>query len=179
MNKLDPDIVNRYKKNLNFGDDNKEEICGEVCRKLIEDSPRSSTSYEVRNALSPFLKDKSATFIKKKLGVGFQNAKKLKYGNKLKLKKYKKSQTQIVVDKIENFYKRDDISRLDTSKNKITKKGQKRYMNFPVQVAYKLFLEEYPEIKVSSSRFHWLKPKHILITSKTPHIMSLCILSKY
>ena len=47
-------------------------------------------------------------------------------------------------------------------------------MIFAIKWAYMIFKQENPEIQVSYSKFHMLKPKNVKISSKTPLISSLC-----
>lgn len=51
---------------------------------------------------------------------------------------------------------------------------QKRLMLMTVDEAYHEFIKMYPDLKVSSSKFHYLRPKHIDIVAKTPHNMCCC-----
>lgn len=51
---------------------------------------------------------------------------------------------------------------------------QKRLMLMTVDEAYHEFIKMYPDLKVSSSKFHYLRPKHIDIVAKTPQNMCCC-----
>lgn len=87
------------------------------------------------------------------------------------------------VSKIEQFYERDDISRLtpgirDVKSVKDLKTGkrkllQKRHMNMTVREAYQLFITENDD-KVKLSKFYELRPKNILLTSEMPHNVCVC-----
>ena len=82
----------------------------------------------------------------------------------------------MIVGKVRNFYKRDDISRVTPSVRETTKKfGARRYMNFPFKVAYRIFKIEHPKAKICYSKFHSLKPENIRDVSKSTMISSLCV----
>ena len=136
---------------------------------------RSDTTYTVLSKLSPFLSKKSVTDIQKCLGVNFDNAKKIKNGEKLGRKVYDKIINEEVVNKIVQFYEFDTISRIDMRKNKTSKKwGPRRYMYTTIRMAHLNFITDNPEMKVSFSSFHKLRPRNVKVRKDTPLISSLC-----
>ena len=136
---------------------------------------RSDTTYTVLSKLSPFLSKKSVTDIQKCLGVNFDNAKKIKNGEKLGRKVYDKIINEEVVNKIVQFYEFDTISRIDMRKNKTSKKwGPRRYMYTTIRMAHLNFITDNPEMKVSFSSFHKLRPRNVKVRKHTPLISSLC-----
>ena len=166
------------KNNLNLASES--DCMTEVCTKVIHNiknkfGEQSSTALEVINLLGSYLKDKSVTDIQKICKLRFENAQKVKNQKKLVHKVYKKKITQEVIFKIENFYEREDISRVEPSQKKVSKKwGPRKYMNFSVKDAYLTFRSENPEVQVSYSKFHMLRPKNVRVTGKTPLVSSLC-----
>lgn len=86
-------------------------------------------------------------------------------------------------DLVGSFYLLDCISRqlpgkkdfLNVKDKSGTKhKIQKRLMLMSVEEAYKEFKEMFPDQPVSSSKFHSLRPAHVVIMSKAPHNMCCC-----
>jgi len=83
---------------------------------------------------------------------------------------------------IENFYLREDISRVspclkDRVKIKTidgTSYEQKRHMLFTIREAYAIFIEEYPDIDIKLSKFYELRPKFVMLTSEMPHNVCVC-----
>ena len=149
-------------------------ICGELVNTLKVQSPKSDLSYRIYDGVSDVFKNQSVTSIKKTCRLGYNKAKKLKYGKEIRRKVNKRRLPLKTINKVEAFYLRDEISRIDMSTKKATKLGHKIYMNFPVRVAYKLFTEENPGISISYSKFHLLKPVNVKISAVTPWISCLC-----
>ena len=101
--------------------------------------------------------------------------KKIQAGEKLGRKVYNKRIDDEVVDKIVKFYECDTTSRIDMRKNKHTKKwGPRRYMYTTIKIAHLNFITKNPEMKVSFSTFHKLRPRNVKISKDTPLISSLC-----
>ena len=178
INNLDLTIRNDVVKCLNYNID--QDSKAEICAKVIQDvkkkcGEKSAVTYDVATSMSPYFNGQSVTFIKSKLGINFKNAKKIKLHENIERKVYESKITKEVTDNILKFYEREDISRVNPSKRTTSKKwGPKRYMYTSVKVAYLIFKTENPEIKISYSKFHKLKPRNVKITSKTPLISSLC-----
>lgn len=51
---------------------------------------------------------------------------------------------------------------------------QARHLQHSIKEVYTLFVKQYPELKISKSKFAELRPKHILLSSKLPHNVCLC-----
>ena len=106
-------------------------------------------------------------------GLGREKVK--QYINKQIVHKVK-VMSQETIDAIVTFFGRDDISRVTGCVRESTKKyGPRRYMNFSFSMAYRIFKAENPTMKVSFSKFHFLKPFNIRLLSKTPLVSSLCV----
>lgn len=67
---------------------------------------------------------------------------------------------------------KDFVNLKDTFGIKI--KMQKRVMLVTVGEAYTGFVEMFPERKISSSKFHSLRPDHVIIASEAPHNICCC-----
>ena len=114
---------------------------------------KSEVVIQVINILAHHIERETVTDIMKSCKINFENAKKVKDHKKLSRKVYKKKITQEIVDKIEQFYVREDISRVNT-KVKSKKLGPVYNMNFSVKEAYIVFKSENLEIQVSYSKFN-------------------------
>ena len=57
------------------------------------------------------------------------------------------------------------------------KKGPRRYLNYPVRVVHRLFLEEISDenLTISYSKFYLLKPENIKFITDTPLVSCLCV----
>ena len=178
INYLPSPIKKDVVKSIN--DKNDQDIKADICAKVMQDvkkkfGERSPLAYEVATSFSPHFNGQSATFIKDKLRLSYKNAKKIKLHEIIERKVYESKITPEVTDNVLKFYVREDISRVNPSKRTTSKKwGPKRYMYTSIKVAYLIFKTENPEIKISYSKFHKLKPRNVKITSKTPLISSLC-----
>ena len=53
-------------------------------------------------------------------------------------------------------------------------KIQLRHLTSSVAENYALFCSEYPDLKVGRTKFHELRPSHVLLSSKLPHNVCLC-----
>ena len=88
-----------------------------------------------------------------------------------------------LVKMIEIFYQRDDISRMcpgrrdvvtvKTSNGKV--KLQKRHLYFKIRETHAIFLSEYPEVKISLSKFAMLRPPQVVLSSQTPTNVCTCV----
>ena len=178
INYLPSPIRKDVVKSIN--DKNDQDIKADICAKVMQDvkkkfGERSPLAYEVATSFSTHFNGQSATFIKDKLRLSYKNAKKIKLHEIIERKVYESKITPEVTDNVLKFYVREDISRVNPSKRTTSKKwGPKRYMYTSIKVAYLIFKTENPEIKISYSKFHKLKPRNVKITSKTPLISSLC-----
>merc|ERR1711915_23738 len=65
------------------------------------------------------------------------------------------------IDRIEDLYERQDISRVDPNASRTTKSGVRRNMNMTIEVAHKIFLKENPDVQVSYCKFYLLKPDNV------------------
>ncbi|KAG8180664.1 hypothetical protein JTE90_020890 [Oedothorax gibbosus] len=85
--------------------------------------------------------------------------------------------------KIEEFYERDDISRMAPGRKDVVTiwergakiKQQARHLICTINEIYIMFKIENPSAVVGKSKFFELRPKHILLSSKLPHNVCLCI----
>lgn len=85
---------------------------------------------------------------------------------------------------VAQFYCRDDVSRqapgikdaisIKDSETGVRSSVQKRHMLITVKEAFSFFQTEFPEIKIKRSKFHELRPKHVLLCSQTPHNVCIC-----
>ena len=66
---------------------------------------------------------------------------------------------------IQEFYKREDISRVLPSKRYTTKHGAGHVMQHTLRQAYQLFRAEHPETKVGYTAFTLLRPKNVRLIS--------------
>ena len=180
LNKMPADIRERAVKKLKFDSDQNAEdnLIKNVVQDIKEEfGAKSPITYTVMSKLgdAKYLQKRTKSNLQTIFKVNWTNAGKLKSRTKLVRKKYKTKITGEIIDKIENYYLSDDISRLDTSQKNASKKyGPRRYMTYAVQDAYVMFINENPEIKVSFTKFYMLKPKNVKYASQTPLLSSLC-----
>ena len=165
-----------FKKSFNLKSES--DCMVKVVTELIHDlknkfGHKSETVIEVINIIAPHIEGETVANIMGICKVNFENAKKIKNRVKLSRKVYKKKITQEIVNNIQNFYIREDISRVNT---KVTSKkyGSVYNMNFSVKDAYITFKSENPEIQVSYSKFNLLRPKNVKVSSETPLVSCLC-----
>ena len=163
-------------KCLNFKSE--QEINAELSAKIIQNvkvtcGKKSEVAYVVMNSLAENVEGQTQSQIKKRFAVSWKNAGKVKSRVLLSKKKYQKKLTPEVIEKIIDFFERDDISRLEPSM-KACKWGPKRYMMFSLKEAYIMFKNEETENQVCFSHFYKFKPKNVKVSSKTPLISSLC-----
>ncbi|KAJ8886634.1 hypothetical protein PR048_012846 [Dryococelus australis] len=81
------------------------------------------------------------------------------------------------------FYCRDDVSHqapgmkdvlsIKDSKTHV-RSVQKRHMIMTVKEAFIFFQNKFPEIKIKKSKFHELRPKHVILCSQMPHNVCIC-----
>ena len=88
-----------------------------------------------------------------------------------------------VVNKVVNYYQRDDVSRQAPGRKDATNvrmadgtktKVQTRHLTSSVLETYAMFCEEEPNCKLGKSKFAELRPKHVQLSSKLPHNVCLC-----
>lgn len=88
-----------------------------------------------------------------------------------------------VEDLVEEFYEKETTSRSMPGKADYvniknasgeTEKVQKRLLLMTVSDAHQKFCSLHPQVSISSSKFHKLRPEHIVIMAKAPHNMCLC-----
>ncbi|CAH2086564.1 unnamed protein product [Euphydryas editha] len=89
------------------------------------------------------------------------------------------------VAQIEAFYQRDDISRAapgikDYKSVKDPTTGerqrlQKRHLVMSIGECYRLFIEEYPTLKVGKTKFYATRPSHVRPVSEIPHDVCVCV----
>ncbi|XP_067247442.1 uncharacterized protein [Chanodichthys erythropterus] len=85
-------------------------------------------------------------------------------------------------EKVKQFYVRDDISRqapgrkdsVTIREDGVKKTCQKRHLSMSVLEAYRVFQDEYPEIKIGKSKFAALRPREVFTKAETPHNVCLC-----
>ena len=153
--------------------DFKEHLGAEVFRNFKEGRMKTSETYNVLNSFSKIVGCKNVTAAKKLYKIGYEKAKNMVSGETIsrKIKEFSAEKVKM----IEDFYTRDDISRVSPNVRECTQKhGPRRYMRFPFRVAYKIFQNEHPTTRVSFSKFHELKPENIWAHSKMPLLASLC-----
>lgn len=83
---------------------------------------------------------------------------------------------------IEEFYIRDDISRqapglrdvISIKSSGMKNHLQKRHLIFTIKEAFAIFKEENPAVQIKLTKFYELRPKHVLLTSETPHNVCVC-----
>ena len=149
-----------------------------VIKELKKDSPKSNPSYQAMSKLAPMFAGQSPTSIMSSLGVSRPKATRLSFGLPVQRKPNERKLTENKISPVVQFYDRDDISRADSSTKNTTKAGVRRNMNFYISVAYKMFIAEFKDIKISYSSFYLLKPKKCKNSfGYSNHFMSLCVLS--
>lgn len=89
-----------------------------------------------------------------------------------------------MIKKVKDFYISDDISRqapgkkeVRSIKNPVTKKRERipvRYMLMNITDAHYEFLRRNPDLTISPSSFHELRPGFVLPASETPHNSCVC-----
>ena len=88
-----------------------------------------------------------------------------------------------VVNKVVNYYQRDDVSRQAPGRKDATNvrmadgtktKVQTRHLTSSVLETYAMFCEEEPNCKLGKSKFAELRSKHVQLSSKLPHNVCLC-----
>ena len=152
------------------------ELCTIVINGIKKEfGERSDAAVATINIIRPYLEQRSISDIQNICRVSFDNAKKVKNGEKMVRKVYNKKITQTIVNDIQNFLSEDDISRVDPSqKHQYKNLGKRRNMSYTMTDAYILFKSKFPEHQVSFSKFNMLRPKNITVASKTPMLSSLC-----
>lgn len=97
----------------------------------------------------------------------------------------KKSISNEVIKRVQNFYLNDTISRELPGKNdciRVFENGerktkQKRLMLLSVNEAYELFKIEHSELKIGKTKFHEIRPKNcIKLGPSTTHTVCVCII---
>ena len=87
-----------------------------------------------------------------------------------------------VMQQVENFYRRDDISRqapgrkdvVSVKENGSCTKYQTRHLTSSVNEVFALFQEEYLKVKIGRSKSASLCPTDVLLSSKIPRNVCLC-----
>ena len=129
----------------------KERIAGQMYQELSKGKRKSAQSYIYFTALSKIVKCKSVSSVCKYFGVGKDKAN--QYIHQRVVHNVKRICPR-TVQKVQTFFKRDDISRVTPYVRETTKKyGARRYMNFPFKVAYKLFKAEILQQKYAIQNF--------------------------
>ena len=171
------ELVTKVVKNLNtkFNENNTVDVCSTIHQKLTKDSPKTNPSYAILAEMSPLVTGEKVSSIRKKFKVSFNVAKKISVGDKIKRKESAHKFCEVKASKIKSFYVQDDISFVDPSIRRTTKKGITRFMTFPLRVAHQLFEEQNPDIKVSFSKFKSLRPKNVRFISETPLKGCACV----
>ena len=77
-------------------------------------------------------------------------------------------------DKVEEFYKREDIAREMPSKRFTTKKGSAYLMQISIKSAWSIFRKENEEIRIGLTRFQTLRPPMVKLLSLSHREMCLC-----
>lgn len=103
--------------------------------------------------------------------------------NHTRKEKQKRGTSEETIERIREFFSRDDISRQapgkrDTKSVKM-KDGkretrQKRHLIMTVKEAFSVYKEKFPQSDVHISTFYSFRPKHILLSSEIPHNVCVC-----
>ena len=170
----------KNKLRIQLKSDQKEVIAKQTVDALKQSgicSPKSDMSYKVKSAIASTFNPRNATDAMKTFSISRNKARQLVNGEILTRKPNKRRLSQEIILKIEKFYARDDISRIDTCIGNYTKKGPRRYLNYPVRVVHRLFLEEISDenLTISYSKFYLLKPENIKFITDTPLVSCLCV----
>ena len=72
-----------------------------------------------------------------------------------------------IKQQVQEFYKREDISREMPSRRFTTKAGSAYFMQISVKSAFKIFKKENEEISISLTRFQMLRPPRVKLLSLT------------
>ena len=137
--------------------------------------PKKNKTYDLLSEMTKDIEPKDPTSLMKNFKIKRETAKEL-FSHKTKARKPRKRMiTHALINKIDRFYKRGDISIVDPGKkNASQKKGARRYMRFHFREAYMIFKFEHPRVKISLSRFYELRPEHIKSLANTPLLGCVC-----
>ena len=152
--------------------DFQEEVCGEIIKPFNENG-KKEMKISIINSLSPILKNRPINSLCRSLHLGQVNAKIVGQGEQMQYKKTKRSFPEDSKNAIQEFYKRDDISRITQQKTK--KNGNIRYMYSTLESAHKTFINENRNIKVCYNTFSKFRPVCVKTHDKTPMVSCLCM----
>ena len=152
------------------------EICAKIYKanKIKKGKIKSNDNYEQLEAMSPLLKDETVSTIRENLKISNKKANEVKCGV-IQRQMRKPKFTPKEIQSVQEFYDRSDVSRVNPSRKSKKLGVNISYMRLTIGKARKKFLKEYPNIKMSYSKFHSLKPKHIKPISKTPLNACSCV----
>ena len=164
------------KKALHFEENKPDvDIAAEIFEKQkqnLQVKSKSEQVYQLGNSYKEVIQNQSLRTIAKKFKVGRKKSKELKRGQ---AKRKPSSKCITNIQEIVEFYKQDDVSRIDANIGTTTKKwGPRRYMMMKLKDAHKKFQKE-KNTKLSFSKFAALKPINIRSYTKIPHEVCLCV----
>ena len=178
MIKTLPEYVKENIKRQLFSDSEQDQLA-KVSAKVVQDikkkfGAKSDVSYQAMDSVKNNFEGQTQSQTQKYLGINWDTAGKVRSRVDIYRKVYRKKLTQEKIAKIEKFYERDDISRIEPSMKASKKWGPRRFLMFSIYDAYLVFKNEEIENQVCFSHFYKFRPKNVSIASKTPIISSLC-----
>ncbi|XP_041469422.1 inner centromere protein-like [Lytechinus variegatus] len=146
----------------------------QVIKALLKNtSPRKQAALEkegIQWSTSPQLSPRELKLLHRKSALTLARrvlAKKKKPGRKL---------PRHVVEKVQSFYKRGDISRMLPHKRYATKRDGAAYvMQMTLKRAFQTFSKDSPRCKISFAAFAKLRPRSVRLFSRNFHDTCLCV----
>ena len=137
---------------------------------------KSNETYKHLTNIVDELDIKNPTEIIKHFGTDRPKANELFYTKETSRKIRTKKITSVNVSKIQDFYKRGDISILSPKYREASqKKGASRHMRFSIREAYKIFRRENPDVQIGHTSFWKLRPGNMKPLRNTPLLGCLCV----
>ena len=166
INHSDQSIRDSVKKS--FVPELKREIYGELYNKVKKDSPKSVVSYETLTKFKDVFEQDNATSVMKTFNISRAKANELKKNEKVIRNSRQSKMGQIMLDSVDDFYSRGDISFPDPG-------GRGSFMRYGYEQAHAMFENENKQFKISFSKFYTLKPANMKPLSATPMMYCLCL----
>ena len=143
-------------------------------RKNCEDrNSKKVTTVSLINAAKKCYKKASDRYLSKTLGINRKTIQRAKR-NGAKRKSRKDKFNKDKVKRVQEFYLRDDISRILPNKRYTTKNGPGRVMNLTIRAAYKMFRKEHVTVKIGLTKFYQLRPENVRMLSAVHRDICLC-----
>ena len=158
----------------------KEKVAKQTAEKVKESGifgPKSDPCYKFTTALASTFQPKNPTQAMKTYSLSRKKAKQLYRGEPLQRNPYKRKLSPERIEEVERFFLSPEISRVDPCYKNVIKDEPRRYLNFPVRVAHRLYLEafESENFTISYSKFYLLKPDNVKFVADAPLASCLCV----